>query len=274
MRKIKASNWIINSKSFFWIALGTMLFVSALTIILFVCNVYEINGYKFSDTPGDEQFLTWSRITLTSVGSTLAVLSLLMVNRHNKNFFYFGVTSTLLLMINGILSDLLFDAMKWFFVGAVLSTQAILWNINHHKQKEFKRISTTPLVIAIFTILIVSLLVGVYGVANIPESSLFYNKRPVLDPIQFAFTIVGNLLIMLYFVESRIIYMIGNLITIFMFTMIVISGELLSLIQITQALLYFIITISGYSSMKIRYKCSNPDSEDDVTLSGVCSLLY
>ncbi len=257
---LKFSNWVINSKSFFWTALSMMLLITSLTILLYVFNVYQINGVKFNEIePGSESILLWTRVILTSLGSTLAVLSLLLVNRHNKNFFYFGVTSTVLLTVNALLSDLFFDAIKWGCVGIVLSTQAIIWHIKDHGEVKFKKINTLPLLGIIAIITIVSITAGI-GVSFIPDDSLFYNKKPIMDPVQFAFTITGNVLIMLYFIESRIIYMIGNVITMVMFLIIIGDGELLSLIQLMQGTLYLIITVSGYVTMKDIYH--NPVNEN------------
>ncbi len=271
----RVSNWIINSKEFFWIALSMMILITSLTILLYLLNVYEVNGLYFNELKGGmEEFDLWARIILTSAGSTLAVLSLLLVNRHNKNFFYFGVTSTILLTLNGFLSHLFFDAIKWMCVGVVLSTQAIIWNVRSNKEVNFKSINILPLVGIIAAITIIATIAGI-GVSFIPEDSLFYNKKPILDPVQFAFTIVGNILIMLYFIESRIIYMIGNIITLFMFTLIIGQGELLSLIQLVQGGLYLTITISGYITMKEMKKNKDKASTDEsiVEIGDYCCLI-
>lgn len=248
----KFSNWVIHSKLFFWMAFIIMLSISLLMISLFLLNIYEVNGLKFNEinlATYIEKVRLWSRIILTSIGSTFVVLSFLMVNRHNKNFFYFGITGSLILASNAFISDLFFDACKWLCVATVLSIQTVLWHIKKDGETKFKRITNMYLIIIVIIVLIVGVISGAL-VNNIPESSLFYNKKPFLDPIQFAFTITGNVLIMLYFVESRLIYIIGNIITIVMFSMIVASGDLISIIQLVQALLYFVITISAYLIMK------------------------
>ncbi len=245
----KFSEWVIHSKSFFWTALAIMLVFSLLSILLYIFDVYSIYNTLFSELSTSGKVIdVWSRIILTSVGSTLAVLSLLLVNRHNKNFFYYGVTGTILLTINAFMSELMFDAIKWLCVCIVLSSQAIIWNLRGDREVVFKKITTGPLVTTIVTILLLSLVASI-GVAMIPKESLFYNKKPYMDPVQFTFTITGNLLAIFYFVESRIYYMIGNTITLVMFIIIVSDGELLSLIQLSQSLLYLLITICGYFTM-------------------------
>ncbi len=269
----KASDYIIHSKSFFVIALLIMLFTSVLALALYMFDAYEIYGHNFSEM-GNETLRIYARLFLTSVGSTLAVLSLLMVNRHNKNFFYFGVTGTLLLTANALMSNLMFDAIKWLCVCLVLSFQAIVWNLRKDREIVFKKITTGPLVISIISILILSTIISI-GVAAIPSNSVFYNKKPYLDPIQFIFTITGNLLAIYYFVESRIYYMIGNAITLFMFVTIVCSGELLSLIQLAQSTLYLLITIAGYLNMVYINKENNNELknvEPDICIGPHCNL--
>lgn len=269
----KVSNWIIKSKEFFFIAMFAMVFMSVLSILLFLFDVYQINGYLFSESmgaSGSEQALLWSRVFLTAIGSTLAVLSILMVNRHDKNFFYFGVTGTLILACNGFISQLMFDALKWLIVASILATQAVVWHVRKDHDIKFKRISPVPLLVGILVVTLVSFAIGYGLVSKIPSDSLFYNKKPVLDPIQFSFTVIGNILIMLYFIESRIVFMIGNVITMSMYGMIVIQGDLLTLIQLTQATLYLIITIAGFVTMKLHYHNSKEIVIKDGDLCSIC----
>ncbi len=272
----RLADWVIHSKSFFWTALTVMLVFSSISIILYVFDVYAIYSITFSElSTSGKAADVWSRILLTSIGSTLAVLSLLLVNRHNKNFFYYGVSGTILLTVNAFMSQLMFDAIKWLCVCLVLTSQAIVWNLRGDREVTFKKITTGPLVITILAILIFSLGASV-GVAMIPTDSLFYNKKPYMDPIQFVFTITGNLLAIFYFVESRIYYMIGNTITLVMFIVIVGDGELLSLIQLAQSSLYLLITVCGYFTMLTNRNDDGKkwvvDIQDSICIGPHCNL--
>ena len=57
-----------------------------------------------------------------------------------------------------------------------------------------------------------------------------------------------------FIVESRIVYLIGNIITMIMFSLIIAEGDILSITQLIQSILYAVITISGYIVMKNKYK--------------------
>lgn len=226
--------------------------MSLIVISLFLFNIYSINGLTFEQlTSGwtNKSLSVITRILLTPIGATLAVLSLLLINRNKKQFIYYAMPSAILLTINSLMSQLMFDAMKWLSVGTILFIQCVIWS--RKKEEGYMSISIEywQTILIGITLMIIGLSVGIFGVSNIPDTSLFYNKKPVLDPLQFTFTLAGNIMMIFFVVQSRIIYLIGNLLTWTMFLSVIINGDLLTLILFTQISIYMMITISGYLTM-------------------------
>ncbi len=262
MKRVNSlSNWVINSKQFYWIAFLLITASSLIQFILFLANVIDINNFTISELSNQTTSVNikvWLRLTLSSIGSVLATLGLLMINRGNQNFYFYSLTASLILIINGLVSNLFFDALKWLFVGIVLLLQTIVWSKYLNKLNIFKIgwIKITALIVVIF---IGSFLIGYFAIEKIDKSSFFYNKMPILDPIQFALTITGNIMMIFFIVESRIIYALGNIVTILMFGILIGKGDILSLTQLIQGLLYLIITLSGYIALKSKYIKENED---------------
>ncbi|BDU67420.1 MAG: hypothetical protein TYPL_0730 [Candidatus Tyloplasma litorale] len=252
------ANWVIKSKGFFCLAITLLALSSIIISILFFKNIIEINNYYFDEIKDiDDKSISMNiyfRLVLTSLGSIFATLGILLINRNNSNFFYFALTATFLLAVNGFISKLFFDALKWLAVGTILGTQAIIWNVQDIKTKKIKKINLWFIFGLIIFLFIFGLLIGQFGIKKIPESSHFYNKKPILDPLQFLFTITGNIMIIMFILDSRIVYMIGNLLTSIMFLLITIQGDILSFTQLIQGILYFVISFSGYIIMRERLK--------------------
>ncbi len=255
------NNWlrfaesVIWSKEFFWTSVIIMSSLALLQIILFTCNITVVNGFKISELSGattNEQITIWLRLVISGVGGVTATLGLLLINRGDKKFYYYSITTAILLTLNGFLSNLFFEGAKWFIVGIILLINAIIWNIPSIEIKP-KKTKVWISIVVIMVIILVMGLIGYFGVSEIPEESHFYNSMPVLDPTQFGLTVTGNVMMIFKIVESRIIYGVGNVFTILMFGVKTIKGDLVSLNQTVQGVLYLIVTISGFIILKDEY---------------------
>lgn len=232
-----------------------MSFLAALQFILFLCNLTTVNGFTFEQlnlATNKESITIWLRLILSGIGGVTATLGLLLINRGDKKFYYYSITTAILLTMNGFLSNLFFEGAKWFIVGIILLINAIIWNIPSIEIKP-KKTKVWISIAAIAIIILIMGLIGYFGVRNIPEESHFYNSMPVLDPTQFGLTITGNILMIFKIVESRIIYGAGNIFTILMFGVKTIKGDLVSLNQTVQGVLYLLVTISGFIILKDQY---------------------
>lgn len=244
------AKWVIFSREFFWIATIVMALLAILQFILFFSNITIINGTKFQEIINGEvstshSTIVFARLFLSGIGGVTATLGLLLINRGDKKFYYFSITTAILLTLNGFISNLFFEGCKWLVVGIILAINAIIWNIESIEIKP-KRVKVIYSIIATLLIILIMSLIGLFGVSQIPEESPFYNSMPVLDPTQFGLTVTGNVLMIFKIAESRIIYGVGNLFTIFMFAGKTIKGDLVSLSQVFQGILYLIVTCSGF----------------------------
>lgn len=244
------ANQIIWSRWFFWFATSIMSFLAVLQLVLFISNVTVINGHKFKDitdglVSGGTSAVIWLRLLLSGIGGVTATLGLLLINRGDKKFYYFSITTAILLAANGFLSQLFFEGCKWVVVGIILATNAIIWNLPNVEIKT-KRMKIWISIVITASIIFVMALIGNFFVKDIPEESPFYNSMPILDPTQFGLTVTGNILMIFKIVESRIIYGVGNIFTIVMFGWKTMQGDLVSLNQVVQGALYLVVTISGF----------------------------
>ncbi len=236
---VKVSNWVIESKGFAFLAFLILLFFSVLSFVFYFNNPNQLSN------------LGLIKLFITNAGSIFATIGLLLVNRGSRNFFFFSLTGCALLFINGLISNLMFDALKWLMVGIVLLFQTFYWNTN--QEIKVKKLSNILIFLIILSIFVTSLTISNTLIANINTQSPFYNKRPYLDLLQFAFTISGNIMMMFMITQSRLVYLIGNIMTIIMFSLIINSGEYTSIAQLVQAILYTIITICGYVNILVVY---------------------
>lgn len=260
----KYVDWVLKSKTSFWLIIALMSLTSLIVISLYFFNLYEINDISFNDLCNewtDKSLSVISRMILTPIGATLAILSLLFINRNKKEFIFFAIPSVVLLTLNSLISHLIFDALKWFCVGTVLLTQSFLWQRRSGNEYKSINMKLWQTILLATILLIIGLLIGVFGISKIPNESIFYNRKPILDPLQFAFTITGNILTIFFILQSRIIYLIGNILTFIMFLLLIIEeNDVLVLILLVQTTLYMIVTISGY--LKLRNKHQTVCSRD------------
>lgn len=247
----KISEWVILSKAFFILASVLLIGSSIITLGLFVSTNDNISTNE------------WLRLIFTDLGSLFATLGILMVNRGSKNFYYFSLTGAFLLFVNGIISQLFFDAIKWLLIGTILLIQTIYWLRSLDKIK-IKKWNIWIVLLTILILFISSFLIGKFGVSKIPEESFFYNKSPVLDPIQSTFSIAGNLMMLFIIIESRFVFLIGNVLTLYMFASIVGHGDYISTPQLVQAILYTLITISGYINIRNNYNQNEKDRWQEI----------
>ncbi len=242
----KLYDYIIFSKQFLLIILFTMISLGIIQWTLFFTDTISVAGFYYSDN----SWKSWVSLSLSSIGAATSPIGLLLINRTNKRFFYFSLTTALLLSINGFVSGIFFEGIKWIFVGSTLLVHAVLWNMPslEIKIKNFKWYIMLSLFITIFISLV---LFGQFGVKKIPEDSFFYNTSPILDPLQSGFTITGNILMMFKIIQSRIIYGFGNILTILMFGQrLFIQHDIGSLSLFVNGIFYLIITIAGYLKLK------------------------
>lgn len=256
----RVTNFILKSKISFFSIIGIMFSVTLIAITLFLCNVYTINGWSINglETGDMPMYSAIVRIVFTPVGATLAILSLLLINRNKKDFIYFAIPSAILLTTNSLCSQLFYDAIKWLAVGTILLTQGVLWRkrtTDEYKSIKLPYIETMALAI---TLLVLGLLVGLAEVYLVPNDSPFHTKEEILDPLQFMFTVAGNVMMIFFIVQSRFIYLIGNVLTAIMFIKLMADGDLLVLVLFTQIVIYNVITICGYITLRHSHtiKCS------------------
>ncbi len=255
------ANQIIWSRWFFWLATIVMMVLAVLQFALFIFNFTEVNGHTISDihdgiATDKESVIIWLRLLLSGIGGVTATLGLLLINRGDKNFYYFSVTTAVLLTLNGFLSNLFFEGVKWMVVGIILVINAIIWNLPNVELKT-KRMDIWLSIGILFSVMISMSLLGYLFVKDIPKESPFYNSMPVLDPTQSGITITGNILMIFKIVESRIIYGVGNIFTIVMFSWKTLQGDLVSLNQVVQGILYLIVTTSGFVILYYDYIDNN-----------------
>lgn len=252
----KTSKIFLESRISFYIILIFMIVSSTIICSLYFFNFYKINEVYFNEIIHNkwtnDNISIFFRLILTPIGSSLSIISLLLINRDNSNFVYYAIPATLMLTINSLVSQLIFDAIKWFCIFVILLTQGIIWKrFKNFKKMEIGMLTTTFIILML---LLFSLPIGIIILSDISKDSIFYNKSPILDPIQFVFTITGNIMMIMFILQSRIIYIIGNVLSMVMMILLVSKGDVLSILIVIQMFIYILITLFGYIKMKIEMK--------------------
>lgn len=196
-----------------WISLFSILFISTIVHVPLILN--KVPGFSgdYRGISGNNAFEPWVKLTISTLGSVGILGAVGMISKLNRNFMWIGVFGNIMLSLNGALSLLWFEAGKRIFFALMYITQWCKWGKNEKLQTE--RINFFWIIIG------VSLIGGMVGLGagmhTIPNSSDWISK-PYFDSIQTSFFLVGAILLVKKKTESHILYFVGDILAIIMFS--------------------------------------------------------
>lgn len=216
--KIKIINSINKSYKSNWIFLFVILFFTLITIVQFLYNyfskdiIFENNEFLFL-------ILIW-------IGSIFSMSSIIMSARLNRSFFLFGVFALIIWTTRSFIAGLFLDMIRLIILFIPGVIQYFRWNKEKTTKDKIKvkRLHTWKIITIIFIAIIVGVSIGL-GFSYINESSIFYDKVPYMDGLNFSFGLISSLIISFGFLEGWILLIASSFFLIMTYIMLSINFD-------------------------------------------------